>query len=69
MGKATIIKLYVSAEDMEHITALRKIVAAKKEQGRKGSLSHEILRTSKNGLLGTLTGAEVDRAVLLRKQP
>lgn len=60
-----IVKLYVSDDDAWLIEAVQKIVDTKKRYGRKSSLSWELVRLAKNGLTHGLSGADIDRQILL----
>lgn len=68
-GRRRLIRVYLHPDDEGLYLALEKIVKAKNATGFKSSISFELVRLAKNGLLGNLVGAKVDREILLGKKP
>jgi len=61
------IQIYVSKEDQWLLDSIIQIVEMKKKSKRKSSVSWELLRLAKNGLLRELSGADFDREILLKE--
>ena len=59
-----VLKIYISPEDEWLIDSLKKIVESKKKMHLKSSLSWELLRIAKNGLINELAGASLDKTIL-----